>query len=192
MADNVRCSPGAVPITQGIDKIFSTRLRAGLPSLIPSSRYKDMESHVLIAAHRPDEHARESDMGGVVRGDFTYQLMKFLQDSPSLQITYSDVIIRLPNHLTRLLSAREHFKIASCSLGLPLMSLLFTWELGDGPEPLTFSVGVGSLRGVAIGSKFTMDPSSSLPQKFLVATEVDINSSIPGPVCVRRHLYVRD
>ncbi|KAJ7842910.1 hypothetical protein B0H13DRAFT_2364969 [Mycena leptocephala] len=163
MADNVRCSPGAVPITQGIDKIFSTRLRAGLPSLIPSSRYKDMESHVLIAAHRPDEHARESDMGGVVRGDFTYQLMKFLQDSPSLQITYSDVIIRLPKPFNQ----TPH--------------LLFTWELGDGPEPLTFSVGVGSLRGVAIGSKFTMDPSSSLPQKFLVATEVDINSSILAP-----------
>ena len=63
----------------------------------PSEQYigKDLWSHVLLSACKPDQVARESRHNGSIRGNFTVALFESINKA-GLTITYNELYKCLP------------------------------------------------------------------------------------------------
>ena len=56
---------------------------------------RDLWSHVLLSACKPDQLARETRRNGSVRGNFTVALLELINET-GLTITYNELYKRLP------------------------------------------------------------------------------------------------
>jgi hypothetical protein len=169
-----------IPATLDDDLGISGPGHQGIPT---GFRNKFMDSHVLLAACKPEQYAFESASGeGHPRGFFTYNLVRQLREVTLDQVTYSDLSDLMPqmvnqNPLCEGTNKNQilfHGKVES---GYPKTFMLA--ETGEG----IFEVKVGNIHGVVVGTGSTVQDlsSSSKGHGVLVANSVNATSSVLIP-----------
>ncbi|KAJ7925390.1 caspase domain-containing protein [Mycena leptocephala] len=157
----------------------------------PSVILQSAPSHVLLAACREDETAKEcqilyhADVKPQTRGRFTVELINSLRctDPPLNDTTYDELLKRLPKlkeqnphcggrNSDQLVFTRRHPAAGVRPMLLTIENVL------DRPDPV-ISISMGSVRGVVKGTFFSVyTPGSSIITGTLVATSVLIHDSI--------------
>ncbi|KDR81761.1 hypothetical protein GALMADRAFT_221630 [Galerina marginata CBS 339.88] len=115
-----------------------------------------LTSHVLLAACREDEKAKESKGRGV----FTHALLDTLQRVGLDKITYKDLVLRLPD-----LALEQH---PQCE-GINQTRLIFNsvvssqqkkfYPIDIGPNPTRYTIPAGEAHGISSGAEFTIHKS---------------------------------
>ncbi|KAJ7453079.1 caspase domain-containing protein [Mycena latifolia] len=172
------------PIPDNLDQgLFGAR--AGHVSLPPDIRYGFMQSHVLLAACRQQQRAREClSAAGMPCGFFTDGLIKQLRAVGPNRITYAELLDLLPTlpdqhpqcegaNKDRFLFAVEGPARASETCALTVRA--------DG----TLEVDMGSMHGVVVGTQFVPERDARGAQelrRILVAVSVTLDSSVLTPL----------
>jgi len=169
------------PIPKELDQRFLRRCSVEVDSL-PETRYKQFDSHVLLAACGVNEKAYEmTSAAGQPCGYFTNHLIEQLRRIGSNPITYADLMARLPAnprqnpHCEGINRNRYMFEVEDPAHDLK------TNVKEDG----TIEISLGSSHGVAIGTQFVVAMEGLGGQDlhhFLVARSVSQHSSILLPV----------
>ncbi|KAJ6526230.1 caspase domain-containing protein [Mycena vulgaris] len=174
-----------LPIPANLDQTLWGGGRSGHVSLPDGIRYKFMESHVLLAACRQQQRARECiSAAGEPCGFFTDSFIKQLRAIGPNRITYAEILELLPTlpdqHPQCEGANKDRFMFAVDGPAHDSMSYTLTVR-ADG----TLEVDAGSIRGVVIGTQFV--PARDTPggkelQRVLVAVSVALDSSVLIPI----------
>ncbi|KAJ7772893.1 caspase domain-containing protein [Mycena maculata] len=173
-----------LPIPENLDQTLWGG-RSGHVDLPPGISHKFMHSHVLLAACRQQQRARECiSAAGKPCGFFTDALIKELRGIGPNRVTYADLLELLPTlpdqhpqcegaHKDRFIfdigSPRHDPK--TCALVLK--------------EDGTLEVDIGTLHGVVVGTQFIPESDTRRkkePDRVLVAVSVNLDSSILIPI----------
>ncbi|KAJ7841777.1 hypothetical protein B0H13DRAFT_2365566 [Mycena leptocephala] len=183
-----------LPIPENLDQdLFGGR--SGEISLPPGASYKFMHSHVLLAACRQQQRAREClSATGEPCGFFTNSLISQLRRIGPNRITYADLLDLLPTLPDQNPQCEGENKDR----------YLFEVQ-GPAHEPTTyalvvkedglFEVEIGSLHGVVAGTQFVLKADTSSGQeldRILVAASVNLDSSILIPITPKKDLNFPD
>ncbi|KAH9831963.1 caspase domain-containing protein [Rhodofomes roseus] len=188
-------SPSPVPSTLDQDIWrwgLSTRSAA---TVVPTGfLYKAMQSHVLMAACRPDEQALEAARVPEPRGAFTVQLLKLLRSHNLAELTYARLIelVQLRHQHPQCEGINKNRIIFDAT---KLVDRAHSFRVTTSATSLL--VEAGSIHGIVEGTEFTAEPSSGVPLDFaqnavFLATRVDAlqsaltcESSVPFPETLR-------
>ncbi|KAJ7087548.1 caspase domain-containing protein [Mycena belliarum] len=171
------------PIPANLDEgLFGAR--SGQVSLPPGIRYEFMQSHVLLAACRQQQRAREClSAAGTPCGFFTDSLIKELRAVGPNRITYTELLDKLPTlpdqnpqcegaNKNRFLFAAEGPAQGSMTCALTVGA--------DG----ALEIDMGSLHGVVVGTQFVSEKDARGAQELrrtLVAVSVALDSAVLVP-----------
>ncbi|KAJ7301266.1 caspase domain-containing protein [Mycena albidolilacea] len=181
-----------VPIPEHLDWNL-LGVRSGKVDLPLGIKHKFMHSHVLLAACREQQRARECiSASGEPCGFFTDSLIKHLRGIGPNRITYAellDLLPTLPDQNPQCEGANKDRFIFNLEGPAhdPIAHALTMREDG------TLEVDAGSMRGVVVGTQFVpeRDARRSLePQLVLVAVSVDLNSSTLIPMMPAENLFL--
>ncbi|KAJ7143198.1 caspase domain-containing protein [Mycena crocata] len=174
-----------VPIPENLDQALLWGARAGDVSLPVGISYEFMHSHVLLAACRQQQRARECiSTRGVPGGFFTESLIKQLRSIGPNRITYSELMELLPTLPDQ---------IPQCE-GVNKDRFIFDIE-GPRHNPMScafskkesgvMEVKIGSIHGVVVGTQFVTERDARIggePSTTFIAVSVSTESSILTPV----------
>ncbi|KAJ7138008.1 caspase domain-containing protein [Mycena epipterygia] len=188
----VRSIPTPRPIPENLDRT----LRDALPEhvdLPPGIRQEFTQSHVLLAACRQQQQAREClSEAGEPCGFFTDSLIQQLRESKSKGITYAqllELLPTLPDQNPQCEGANiDRFVFDFERRAHDPMAHAFTTR-GDGK----FEVDTGSMYGVVAGTQFVFEGDAGggrEPQLVLVAVSVNLGSSILFPTVPLKQDFV--
>ncbi|KAJ7509677.1 caspase domain-containing protein [Mycena galericulata] len=146
-------------------------------------------SHVLLAACREDETAREiryTDTDNSVHGRFTESLITWLRRVKLETTTYTDLLNRLPlwsGQTPHCGGARRDRRLfdenypATGRRAVPIM--VHTAPTPEDPNIVqTFRIDMGSVEGVVPGTEFSAHRANNTFLRILVAESVEIHRSI--------------
>ncbi|KAJ7137943.1 caspase domain-containing protein [Mycena epipterygia] len=179
-----------VPIPEHLDWIL-LGARSGNVDLPPNIKHKFMHSHVLLAACRQQQRARECiSASGEPCGFFTDSLIKQLRGIGPNRITYAellDLLPTLPDQNPQCEGANKDRFIFDLEGPAhdPMAHALIVREDG------TLEVDTGSIRGVVVGTQFVPERDARRglePQLVLVAVSVNLRSSILIPTVPVKNL----
>lgn len=175
-------------IPEDLDKNLFGSGRSAQVSLPPGVSYKFMHSHVLLAACRQQQRARECiSAAGEPCGFFTNSLITLLRRIKPNRITYADLLDllpTLPDQNPQCEGANQHrymFEIDGPSRDVRNFTLAVKEDEADGTRTRTLKVDAESLHGVVVGTQFAVG-ASSRPDRVLVAESVDLDSSALIPI----------
>ncbi|KAJ7193788.1 caspase domain-containing protein [Mycena pura] len=174
------------PIPENLDRNFLENLNPGGRSaqvvLPPGINYKFMHSHVLLAACRQQQRARECiSAEGKPCGFFTDSLVKQLRAVGLNRITYTELLDLLPTlpdqHPQCEGKNKDRFLFdVQGPVHDPLACVATVKEDG------TIEVEAGSLRGVVVGTQFVPERDAAGEKRIFVAVSVNVGSSILRPI----------
>ncbi|KAF7337827.1 hypothetical protein MVEN_02005600 [Mycena venus] len=196
----VGSSPGILPIPRFVETFLPipehldetlTYGRSASASLPEGTLHKFMHSHVLLAACRQQQRAREClSAAGEPCGFFTDGLIKQLRRIGPNRITYADLIEllpTLPDQNPQCEGANKDRYIFDVE-GPAQDSRLYALSVkGDG----SMEVDAGSLHGVVVGTQFSLKVDQD-PDRVLVAVSVNLDSSVLVPIVQDRALAFQD
>lgn len=178
--DTPRCVETSRSISPTLDDdLWDSSLdRSGKASIPPGFQYQAMASHVLLAACRQEEFAREClSTEGLACGFFTNSLVKKLGHIPLNQVTYTDLIDVLPTLTHQNPQCEGKNKIRLLFNGRASFTDSKTLALTEANG--VYKVQHGIMHGVIEGTKFVVvekDTNQSHP-RILYASSVEIDSS---------------
>lgn len=135
-----------------------------------------MSSHVLLAACRQEERAREYTLPeGLKCGFFTHGLLKCLRATSLGQVTYAQLHLFLPtasDQHPQCEGTNKHRFLFDNKISTTRPNTFALTQKGPG----VFEVGIGSVQGVVMGTEFTviMQGASS---HILSASSTDVHSA---------------
>ncbi|KAJ7286518.1 caspase domain-containing protein [Mycena rebaudengoi] len=186
---NSRYTETVLPIPPNLDRTLWAP-RQGQVDLPAGICHKFMESHVLLAACRQRQQAREGlSAAGVPCGFFTDSLIKQLRAVGPNRITYSDLVELLPTlpDQTPQCEGTNKDRFIFDAASPPQDPKRFALTLDDNGD---FVVRTGSIHGVVVGTQFvvvgnTPDEEASC---VFVAESVGLDSSILIPLAPKADL----
>ncbi|KAJ7029409.1 caspase domain-containing protein [Mycena alexandri] len=167
-----------LPIPEKLD-VNLLGARAGQVSLPPGISHNFMDSHVLLAACREQQRAREClSAAGEPCGFFTDSLIKALCTLGPNRISYAnlvDLLPRLPNQHPQCEGENKHRFLFEGEGGAVYERRVYTLKVKDND---IVEANAGSVDGVVVGTQFLLETDVNC---LLVAESVNLDSSVLIP-----------
>lgn len=173
-------SPSPLPPTLDAD-IWKRGLSSrSATTIVPTGfLYKAMQSHVLLAACRPDEQAMEASKVPEPRGAFTVALLKLLRSENLLELSYARVAERVQlRHQHPQCEGTNKDRVIFNVTKLIDTSRLFRVVKRNGQ----LIVDAGSIHGIVEGTEFVVESTFGVSfdspfKPILLATHVEASRS---------------
>ncbi|KAJ7766611.1 hypothetical protein B0H16DRAFT_368372 [Mycena metata] len=167
-----------LPIPEKLD-LNPLGARPAQVSLPPGISHNFMDSHVLLAACRERQRAREClSVAGEPCGFFTDSLVKALRTLGPNRITYTDLVDllpTLPDQHPRCEGENKHRFLFEGEGGGVHEQRVYTLKVKDDD---VVEANAGSVDGVVVGTQFHLEADASC---LLVAESVNLDSSVLIP-----------
>ncbi|KAJ6462404.1 caspase domain-containing protein [Mycena vulgaris] len=174
--DTPRFAETVVPIPKDLDDDLGVNLRAAIQVLPKGFRFPFMESHILLAACRFDQIARETTVNGIRRGRFSENLMRTLRTISLEKTTYMQLIDLLQTWSNQIPQVEGKNKGRALFNGtyppIPKNALPVTKTDVSG----AYKIMMGSVEGVVTGTEFLINDAGN--NTILSAHTVSLNHSI--------------
>lgn len=174
-------SPSPLPLTLD-DWIWRQGLSSrSATTVVPTGfLYKSMQSHVLLAACRPDEQAMEASKVSEPRGAFTVALLKLLRSQNVFELSYARVaeLVQLRHQHPQCEGINKDRVIFNATKLIDTSRFFRVAKRKDGQ----LLVDAGSIHGATEGTEFVLAPTFGAPLDFspklvFIATRVEASQS---------------